>query len=75
MKIEYLVKMANDVGNFFAAEAEGEAAVNAVAGHLRRFWEPRMRAQIVAHQVQGGVGLSDVARRAVALLAAEATQA
>lgn len=75
MKIEYLVRMANDVGAFFAAEADGEAAVSAVATHLRRFWEPRMRAQIVAHQAQGGVGMSDLARKAVALLAADAKQA
>ena len=71
MKIEYLVKMANDVGAFFASEPDPEAAVNAVAGHLRRFWEPRMRGQIVAHQAKGGAGLSDLARKAVAKLAAD----
>lgn len=75
MKIEYLVKMANEVGLFFASESDPEAAATAVAGHLRRFWEPRMRAQIVAHQAQGGAGLSDLARRAVAKLAAETTPA
>jgi transposase-like protein len=31
-----------------------------------------MRAQIVAHHAQGGAGLSDVARQAVAVLAADA---
>jgi formate dehydrogenase subunit delta len=75
MKIEYLVKMANEVGLFFANEPDPEAATTAVAGHLRRFWEPRMRAQIVAHQAHGGAGLSDLARRAVAKLAAETTSA
>jgi formate dehydrogenase subunit delta len=75
MKIEYLVKMANEVGAFFASEPDPEAAATAVAGHLRRFWEPRMRAQIVAHQAQGGAGLSDLALRAVAKLAAEKTSA
>jgi len=48
VKIEYLVKMANEIGAFFASEPDPEQAVNAVAGHLRRFWDPRMRAQIVA---------------------------
>ena len=75
MKIEYLVKMANEVGAFFASDNEPEAAAGAVAAHLRRFWEPRMRAQILAHQAQGGVGLSDLASRAVALLAADTKQA
>ena len=71
MKIEYLVKMANEIGAFFASEPDAEQAANAVAGHLRRFWEPRMRDQIVAHQAKGGAGLSDLARNAVAMLAAE----
>jgi formate dehydrogenase subunit delta len=69
MKIDYLVKMANEIGDFFAAESKPEEAANAVANHLRRFWDPRMRAQILAHHAQGGVGLSDLARQAVAKLA------
>lgn len=75
MKIEYLVKMANEIGAFFASEPDPEEAANAVAGHLRRFWDPRMRAQIVAHQATGGAGLSDLARKAVAKLAADASPA
>ena len=71
MKIEYLVKMANEVGAFFASESAPGQAATAVAGHLRRFWEPRMRAQIIAHMATGGAGLSDLAREAVAKLAAE----
>ena len=71
MKIEYLVKMANEIGAFFASEPDADQAASAVASHLRRFWEPRMRDQIVAHQAKGGAGLSDVARKAVAQLAAE----
>ncbi len=72
VKIEYLVKMANEVGAFFGGESVSQEAVDAVANHLRRFWAPRMRAQIVAHHAQGGAGLSDLARQAVALLAADA---
>jgi formate dehydrogenase subunit delta len=70
VKIEYLVKMANEIGAFFASESDPDQAATAVAGHMRRFWEPRMRAQIVAHQASGGAGLSDLARQAVAKLAA-----
>jgi formate dehydrogenase subunit delta len=75
VKIEYLVKMANEIGAFFANEPDPEQAASAVAGHLRRFWAPRMRAQIVAHQATGGAGLSDLARQAVAKLAAEKANA
>ena len=71
MRIERLVAMANDISAFFAAEPDrGEAARN-VATHLRRFWDPRMRRQIVAHFQSGGDGLHDIARAAVGLLAEE----
>jgi len=61
--------MANDIGAFWAAEPDkGEAARN-VASHLRRFWDPRMRREIVAHYREGGAGLDDIVRSAVALLA------
>jgi hypothetical protein len=41
MKIEALIKMANQIADFFQGEAGRCAA--AVAMHLRRYWEPRMR--------------------------------
>ncbi|NJO12408.1 MAG: formate dehydrogenase subunit delta, partial [Gammaproteobacteria bacterium] len=44
MKIEYLVKMANEIDAFFGAEATAEERAQLVANHLRRFWDPRMRA-------------------------------
>ena len=72
MRIERLVAMANDISAFFAADPDrGEAARN-VATHLRRFWDPRMRREIVAHYQSGDIkGLHDVARAAVGLLAEE----
>ena len=72
MKVERLIAMANQVGDFFASEA-GKEAPAAVALHLRRFWEPRMRREIIAHyETSRGEGLSDVARAAVGILAEEA---
>ena len=47
-RIERLVAMANDIANFFAAEPEGEVAVEGVRNHLRRYWEPRMRHKSMA---------------------------
>jgi formate dehydrogenase subunit delta len=75
MDIENLVKMANDIGNFFAADPDHEAAVAGVADHLRKFWDPRMRKAIAAHCREGGLGLSDIAREAIARLAAETATA
>jgi formate dehydrogenase subunit delta len=71
MKIEALIKMANEISYFFEGEA-GKDAPAAVATHLRRYWEPRMRKDILTHyDLNAGEGLDEVALKAVALLAAE----
>jgi formate dehydrogenase subunit delta len=71
MKIEALVKMANEIAAFFEAEA-GKEAPAAVATHLRRYWDPRMRKDMLTHyDLNGGEGLEEVALKAVAILAAE----
>jgi formate dehydrogenase subunit delta len=69
MNVERLVAMANDIASFFAADPDRQAAAAGVANHLTRFWEPRMRRQIVEHYRNGGAGLSDVAAAGVAQLA------
>jgi formate dehydrogenase subunit delta len=72
MKIEALIKMANEISYFFEGEAGHEGAPGAVATHLRRYWEPRMRKDILAYyDSRGGEGLDEVALKAVAILAAE----
>jgi len=60
-----LVKMANRIGDFFAALPDAAEARAGIAGHLQRFWEPRMRRQIVAHVERGGEGLSGIVREAI----------
>ena len=69
MNIERLVDMVNDIANFWASEPDHAAGVAGVASHLKRFWEPRMRKQIIAHLDSGGHGLSDLAREGVQELA------
>ena len=49
-----LVTMANQIAAFFAVEPDHEAAVAGVAGHLKKFWEPRMRREILAALDAGG---------------------
>ncbi|HEX2493734.1 MAG TPA: formate dehydrogenase subunit delta [Steroidobacter sp.] len=71
MNNEYLVRMANDIGAFFAAEPSREQAARAVSDHMKRFWDPRMRKQLLEHFRSGGAGLEEPARSAAALLAAE----
>lgn len=47
MNREHLIKMANQIGSFFEAMPDREQAVADVANHLKRTWEPRMRAEIL----------------------------
>jgi formate dehydrogenase subunit delta len=59
-----IVRLANRIGEFFAAYPCHEEAVEGVANHLRKFWEPRMRRQLYAH-LDGdakGEGLSELLR-------------
>ena len=48
MNIDLLIKMANEIGEFFAGTGDSDAAAAAVANHLKRYWEPRMRAQMLS---------------------------
>ncbi len=68
MSIEHLVEMANDIGHFFASEPKRADAVEGIATHMQRFWDPRMLRQIVAHLKNGGEGLEELPRAAVAQL-------
>ncbi len=70
MNAERLVYMANQIGKFFAAQGEDEAA-SGTLDHLKKYWEPRMRAQIVAHLRAGGAGLAPHVRKAVEQLEEE----
>lgn len=67
--VDHLVKMANDISNYFVSEPDRAAAVEGVATHIRRYWEPRMRKRIYAHLDAGGEGLSELARAGVRQLA------
>jgi formate dehydrogenase subunit delta len=68
MGTEHLIQMANDIGSYFHAEPKREDAVAGIAGHIGRFWTPRMRQQIVQHLRQGGEGLDELPREAVGKL-------
>lgn len=65
-----LRQMADQIARNLAVRGE-EAAAAATAEHIARFWDPRMRAAILADDREA---LSPIARRAVDLLAAQASQ-
>ncbi|RZS58164.1 formate dehydrogenase subunit delta [Sphaerotilus mobilis] len=58
--LDNLIRMANRIGQFFEIYPDREEAIDGVALHIRKFWEPRMRRQLYAH-LDGpaqGAGLS-----------------
>lgn len=71
MDTENLVKMANSIGDFFGTEPDKEVGVAGALDHLKRFWESRMRTAIIKHYEAGGAGLNEIAKAAVARLAAD----
>lgn len=89
MSPDRLASMANQIARFFQAQgthahgaggpadAGGRAgaggAAEAVADHLRQYWDPRMRADILAHLEAGGAGLDPVVMDALRLLRAQQT--
>ena len=56
MSPEKMVYMANQIATFFKTQP-GTDQAERIAGHLRDFWEPRMRQQLLDHIRAGGEGL------------------
>ncbi|WP_309503260.1 MULTISPECIES: formate dehydrogenase subunit delta [Sphingomonas] len=60
--LERLIYMANQIARNLATDADPVAAT---AQHIRSFWDPRMRAMILAHLAEGGSGLDPTSRAAL----------
>jgi formate dehydrogenase subunit delta len=66
MNDEHLVRMANSIGDFFAAMPDADAAREDLASHIHRYWEPRMRRSLFAHiDRTGGQGLQPIVLQAL----------
>jgi formate dehydrogenase subunit delta len=66
MDIQHLIKMANQIGAYFQAEPDHAAALDGIAGHIKRFWDPRMRREILAWVDQHAAeGLSELVAEAL----------
>ena len=69
MDVQNLVRMANQIGQFFHSYPDHDEAVREVAAHIRRFWEPRMRRALVEHMNRdGNDGLLPLVREALQLM-------
>ncbi|ANN68597.1 formate dehydrogenase subunit delta [Bordetella bronchialis] len=42
-----LIRMANRIGDFFDAMPDRPEAVEGIASHIQKFWEPRMRTALL----------------------------
>ena len=65
MEIQRLVKMANEIGTFFESASDRTEAVTSIASHLRNFWEPRMRKQLIEYAHGADGELKDIVKEAV----------
>lgn len=43
MNNEHLIHMANQIGIFFESMPDHKEALEGIATHLKKFWDPRMR--------------------------------
>ena len=64
MEADRMVHRANQIALFFASYPHDEA-VAGVTDHLKKFWERRMRQQIIDYVAKGGSGLHELALEAV----------
>lgn len=56
MDTNNLVHMANRIADFFDAMPDRAEALDGVAHHIRRYWEPRMRRLLLAAADAGTLG-------------------
>jgi formate dehydrogenase subunit delta len=66
MVLDNLVRMLNRIGDFYVSYPDREEAIDGIASHVRKFWEPRMRRQLYAHLdgAAAGEGLGELVRAA-----------
>ncbi|MDM9627272.1 formate dehydrogenase subunit delta [Rhizobium sp. S152] len=62
-----LVYMANQIATFFATQPQAQAA-EGVALHINKFWEPRMRRQLLEIAEREANGLSALVTEAMPLI-------
>jgi formate dehydrogenase subunit delta len=66
MHADQLVKMANQIGDFFESMPDPVEAQEGIATHIRKFWDPRMRRELLAHiDATCGAGLHPAVLRAI----------
>lgn len=66
MDTNNLIKMANQIGYFFESMPNRAQAIEDIASHIKRFWEPRMRRAILESiDQQQDAAMSEIVREAI----------
>lgn len=52
MSTDNLIKMANQIAQYFASQPDQEQAVLSVRNHIQMFWAPSMRKELLAWQTE-----------------------
>lgn len=72
--LDNLVRMANRIGDFFRYQPDHAAGIEGITSHIEKFWEPRMRRQILDFLAAspegvtaGGIVMHDIVREALSL--------
>ena len=60
MELEKLIKMANQIGDFYEAFPDKIEARKEIAGHLNKFWNSAMRKALATYvKEKQGIGLHE----------------
>lgn len=73
MNAEHMVHNANQIALYFASYPHDEA-VAGIADHIQKYWERRMRQQILDYVAHGGGGLHELVLEAVKRITVPAAQ-
>ena len=65
---QYLVHMANDIGNFFRGQQQRDGAVASIDNHMKSFLTLLMREKLISQLEHGEDGLDELPREAVRFL-------
>ena len=63
MQNQDMVRMANQMADFFKSYGDQEA-IEGIADHINKFWDPSMRRDFFVLVDSGGAGLGDLVKKA-----------
>ncbi|MBL43049.1 MAG: formate dehydrogenase [Rhodospirillaceae bacterium] len=64
MNTQKLIYMANQISNYFESYPE-EKAIISTTNHINKYWDKRMKKEIIVYAENNGDGLNSVALNAV----------